>query len=358
MITRLLNLGGLNLGSEDDLVSKLKGNPRGHWENVEFLRINEELLVRLGGTWDNPPKLHPGWHFDPGLSDLCQQARAMIDREFSGTAIWGWKEPRTTILLPFWNHAISNLRFVICIRSPLEVANSLLGRNQMPIEKGIDLWSCYMRSAIRDSTGYPRIFTFYEDYFENPIYQIRRLFEFCGLEKPEQPEHLNQAIFHDLKHHSTETEELLADNRLAAGIKLFYIGLRGLALIENEAPVPAEERERRTSNDIGRLLELVEELNHEEEVPRLQMALAEIQTRVKQLHREIEQKESQLTQFRLTIQNLRQEVDLINTSMAWKVIKRVRRVNARIFPTGSLVRRFFDYIIKKVQCRNVRHARD
>jgi hypothetical protein len=89
MVTRLLNLCGLYLGPDDQLVSSVKGNLKGHWEHSEFLRLNEALLARLGGTWDNPPDLPAGWQHDASLSDLAQEARSMVQKYFPSGVHWG-----------------------------------------------------------------------------------------------------------------------------------------------------------------------------------------------------------------------------------------------------------------------------
>ena len=38
---------------------------------------------------------------------------------------WGWQDPRTSLILPFWLACVPDLKIVVCLRNPLEVAVSL-----------------------------------------------------------------------------------------------------------------------------------------------------------------------------------------------------------------------------------------
>ena len=157
-----------------------ESNQFGHFEHTGFLEINEALLKYLGGSWDSPPTLQSDWEQDPGLDDLARKASALL-KDFAACKHWGWKDPRTTILLPFWRRIVPNLRYVICIRNPLEVAWSLAQRDGQSITGAVHLWRQYTCQAIRSTEGYSRILTFYEDYFCRPTQEVNRLSEFCGL---------------------------------------------------------------------------------------------------------------------------------------------------------------------------------
>ena len=137
MVARLLNLCGLDLGPSDQLIPPNDPNPIGYFENVNFTyKIDDALLAHFGGSWDNPPVFKEGWEYDPSLEQIVNEARSLL-QTFSNNSQWGWKDPRATILLPFWKLLIPDLRFVICVRSPLEVAKSLASRDKMSIQEGV-----------------------------------------------------------------------------------------------------------------------------------------------------------------------------------------------------------------------------
>src|SRR5262249_23640698 len=55
MVARLLNLCGLYLGEDEDLMPSAADNPEGFWENLHFVDLNEKILSALQGGWDMPP---------------------------------------------------------------------------------------------------------------------------------------------------------------------------------------------------------------------------------------------------------------------------------------------------------------
>jgi hypothetical protein len=228
MIARALNLCGLNLGKDDQLLGPSDSNPLGHFEHSSFLRINESLLAHFGASWLNPPELQQGWETDASLSDLTTEARQLVGT-FNDSPVWGWKEPRTTLFLPFWKSIMPGLRFVICLRSPLDVARSLEKRNAIPIRAGVALWHQYSRAAVRDTIGSPRIFTFYEDYFRDPASEISRVAQFCGLASGGNMAELRDSVVHELRHYASETNDLLNVTTIPIQLKLFYFCLQAVS---------------------------------------------------------------------------------------------------------------------------------
>ena len=369
MIARLLNLCGLDLGPPDELLGPHESNPLGHFENQGFLKINDALLAHFGGSWDNPPQLKEGWENDASLEPMVQEARALINN-LSKNTCWGWKEPRTTILLPFWKSLMPDLRFVVCIRSPLEVAKSLEQRDRMPIEKGIYLWNQYMRSAIRDTEGCPRIFTFYEDFFENSAAEIGRLAEFCDLKTPEDPSSLYQTVARELKHHKSETAELLNEDKITTEYKLFYIGLRALSVQGVEYSKAGESREKLISDNIGRFLILLEKFHDEHEAAKMEEALAQKDVQVAQLRSTVQtqqqalgEKGQQVAQLQATVQaqqqaesekeqqiaQLNNELNAIHAGFAWKIMNKYWAAREKFLPPGSFRRRIYDSLALKMR---------
>jgi len=45
-----MNLLGVHLGADEDLMEATEQNERGFWENTEIYRLNEDLLGVLGGS--------------------------------------------------------------------------------------------------------------------------------------------------------------------------------------------------------------------------------------------------------------------------------------------------------------------
>ena len=170
---------------------------------------------------------------------LGAEAKALA-KTFAGKSTWGWKEPRASLFLLFWQEAIPNMRFVVCIRNPLEVARSLEKRNKTPLRKGASLWYRYTRVSIEDTEGYPRLFTFFEDYFGHGTAEIERLLRFCGLQLPGDNAQLSSSISTELRHHSSVIQALLEEPALTRECKDFYLELRSI-LPPNSAKVSRDE---------------------------------------------------------------------------------------------------------------------
>jgi hypothetical protein len=55
-----VRLLGVSLGTVDQLMAPGPDNPAGYWENCDIKELNDEVLARLGGSWDQPLVLHAG----------------------------------------------------------------------------------------------------------------------------------------------------------------------------------------------------------------------------------------------------------------------------------------------------------
>lgn len=256
MVARLLNRCGLELGPPEQLLGAMESNPRGHFEHLQFIELNQKLLAHLGWDWDYLPAPAPGWENDPALAPLRRKARQLIDR-FADRPLWGWKDPRTTVVIPFWKQLLPGLKFVICLRNPLEVARSLQKRNGIDIAAGAYLWQQYLQAAVRDTEGADRVFTFYEDFFLNPEAEIRRLCDYFQLPGAGDDSVLSATIERGLKHHTCGIPQLLQEEAIPPAVRLLYPGLRALAIEAGQQPLPLRERETYLSQQIGSLFRLL-----------------------------------------------------------------------------------------------------
>ena len=324
MIARALSRRGLHLGEDDQLIGPDNGNPLGHFEHAEFHRINDKLLAHFGGSWDNPPELKPGWEHDSSLHQFVDEAKRLVET-FAGIPLWGWKDPRSALLLRFWMSVIPNLRFVVCSRSPLDVARSLEKRDGMSIGAGASLWYRYFRAAVRDTEGFPRIFTFYEDYFEDALSEIDRVSEFCGLSRCENISQSRDSVSRALRHHATDTADLLNAKAIPAQYKLFYLCLRTLSGQELSRLRSSRRGLDTTSKSVGKILDLIIEIEDQEKVARLQSLLAKKEQEFAAVHsatrKQLNDLEKQLSD--LLQQNLRLQAfsDAVRSTFVYRFYK-------------------------------------
>lgn len=148
-VASLLAAWGVRMG--DRLLPADRGNPAGYFEDVEFLELNRRILAAC-----TPPEAgHRDWgwtesgSFDASFLPAYRNAATALvaERDRAGAA-WGWKDPRTSVLLDFWDEALGREgRFLLLYRHPWGVADSML-------RTGADVW---LRNP-----GYPaRIWTHY-----------------------------------------------------------------------------------------------------------------------------------------------------------------------------------------------------
>jgi hypothetical protein len=202
MVTRLLQACGLFLGREEELgFDSNNGEP--HFENVRFVALNDEILSRLGGSWNSPPDFPTGWETMPELEALTVQARKLTKR-LSNQCYWGWKDPRNSLTLPFWRRIVPDLGVVICLRNPFEVGHSLRKRGDLIGMPLFLLWLTYYRELLSAIPPQQRVITHYESYFHDPATELQRVANRIGLEVPADV--ITRACVHisdDLRHHRT-----------------------------------------------------------------------------------------------------------------------------------------------------------
>lgn len=163
------------------MIPPTSSNPSGHWELKEFVKLNDQLLKKFGGSWDHPPSLAQGWEADERLETLYQKASQVICKRFDTQGCWGWKDPRTSLTFPFWKKILSQLKSIICLRHPLDVARSLEARNGIPVDRGLELWLHYTRSAFENTSPRERVITCFENYFTDLDEELLKITSFVGL---------------------------------------------------------------------------------------------------------------------------------------------------------------------------------
>jgi hypothetical protein len=196
LTTHVLSLAGVYLGPDAELLGRephqlvgegkaivakaRKSNPGGHWEHYRLMRLNERILRVLGGNWREPPPLPPGWESFEALAPLGEEARALLLESFGGHSLWGWKDPRNSLTLPFWQRLLPEVRYVVCLRNPIDVAASLQRRDGLPVEQGLALSRIYADAALSATAGQPRLLVRYESFFDDREGTAARLARFVG----------------------------------------------------------------------------------------------------------------------------------------------------------------------------------
>lgn len=215
-----LRLLGVSLGLGDRLMKPGPDNPTGYWENRDIKELNDELLARLGGSWDQPPVLDRGWEHDASLDRLRARASEVLDDAFggprSGQGFIGWKDPRLSLLLPFWRTFTPITTTIVMVRHPAEVAASLCARNGIEAPQAAMLWLRYLLAATANDPSH--LLVQHHAFFADLPGTLATVAAHVGLPPPAEDtvararEHLDSS----LRHHVATIAEPTDDNPLVA----------------------------------------------------------------------------------------------------------------------------------------------
>ena len=247
LTARILNIAGVYLGPDDDMVPAGRWNPTGFWENRRVAALNRRLLKSLERNSAAPPRLPPGWAGSDGLAGEREEARALLSETFDGHRLWGWKEAGGTLVLPFWQQLLPDMRYVICLRNPVDVAASAAGIEGLTESQALAAWPGHLAAALAYTTGRLRIFVNYDDYLHARRQTVERLWRFIGNESgPTEAEvhRLEAPIDENLLHHRTPLPEALRDDRLPLETNSMYLIAE---LLRRTVPEPWESPSRMTT---------------------------------------------------------------------------------------------------------------
>jgi hypothetical protein len=121
LLASVVRQAGIDMGS--DLMGGDRGNHRGHFEDLDFHGFHERFLERREVS---PFVVPDGWTPDPTPAETGE-ARELAARR-SGKPLWGFKDPRTSLFLDFWDGILAGPLYLFVYRHPVEVALSLLRR--------------------------------------------------------------------------------------------------------------------------------------------------------------------------------------------------------------------------------------
>ena len=212
-VTGALGAMGLEPVQPGDRMDWPESNPE-HWESLSLTLFNDEILARLGGSWDGPPDLVEGWEDSPDLEQVGDPL-ALISSAYPGGGPSVWKDPRLCILLPFWKkHLSAPLAAVFVWRAPLAVAQSLRQRDGMSLADGFALWERYNRTALANLEGIDTYVANYEDVVDDPSAFTHQLAawlstigQFRDIDFARRLDHGGSSISDELRHQTGAAEE-------------------------------------------------------------------------------------------------------------------------------------------------------
>jgi hypothetical protein len=176
----IMHLLGIHMG--DRLLQATRHNQKGHYENVEFVQLNQEILKSVNSTWNKPP-----------IQEKIIEKKIFVTKihtfiKKNMKPIWGLKDPRTLLTFELWKpylEEIADITYVF-VHRPFEASvRSLANRDRYTLGTANLILTTYLKNLYhyRHNYGLPHeniIDVSYHDILNNPEALVRQLNEKNG----------------------------------------------------------------------------------------------------------------------------------------------------------------------------------
>ena len=216
LIAHFVHAIGVDLGQ--DLMPADKANEAGYWESRKIWETHQEILKELDCDWHNPPLTFPAdWWRETKIQELRSNLLEFVRSECNRTdKIWGFKDPRTAILLPMWQEIFDELQlepfYILSVRRPGSVAASLSKRDRLASFHSQALWLRTNLDVLSHTRNNLRAIVDYDRWFDSGLEQARMVVDSLNLSQSVNEtqilEAFNQVIRPGLRHHSGEKDEM------------------------------------------------------------------------------------------------------------------------------------------------------
>ena len=274
-ITRGLMTLGVALG--DKLLPPVQNdNAKGYFEDVDLNALNIEIMQELGNDWHRLAPIE-----DDAIERLRQRAyflRAieLLRKKTTNHTIFGFKDPRIAKLLPFWHqvfaHCGFDINYVLSIRNPLSVAQSLAKRAGFTHEKSHLLWLEHALTSLRLTQGRQRVLVDYDHLLQAPQRAMELMAHRLALQLDPQALHKYQTEFLDqnLRHTQYATEDLMLDHACPPLVQEMYAELVTVSHDNDTLDLPAfhtrtalwSEEFKRFKSNLPWIDRLTEQVSH------------------------------------------------------------------------------------------------
>ena len=154
-------------------------NARGFFEDLDIVKLDDALLDALGADWKNLALLDAVDWGKPELAAMQVEAQRLLDARLVPTGRFGFKDPRVSRLLPFWQSAFADVgaadAYVIAVRHPLAVIDSLTARDRLDVRRSGWLWLTHLVCALHYTNGRPRVVVDYDNLLAAPERELERI---------------------------------------------------------------------------------------------------------------------------------------------------------------------------------------
>lgn len=342
VITRGLQALNVDLG-EELMPAAQKNNEKGFFEDIEFNRLNIELLEALGRKWDALAPVPDSVFEQDDFEDYRLRAIELLRARIAGQSKpFGLKDPRIAHLLPFWqsvfDRADASVSYVIAIRNPVSIAESLERRDGFEFCKSFYLWLGHIIPAVLKTRGFPRVVVDFELLMQNPQLQLKRIGKALDLPfeqdsaavKKYADEFLDEALRHAQEKDLRLVPEVPMDVVTAHDLLLAFAKDR--ANLEAAESMAAFEKMNIRLQDFAPMLAYMSRTEtenvrlkqsltvKEQEIADLEHHVSNLKDMVKERDERIAELDKTIESLEKMLEQLRGEIESIKDSTAWKMI--------------------------------------
>jgi hypothetical protein len=256
LVANLLNKASVYMGNPDDLLPANFDNRFGFYESKNFLDINEKVLSKLNSQWDTTEDVNLNSDID--LSEEKVLAEEFLKNLSNEHQYIGLKDPRATLLLPFWSSVIkkNKIKVLFVIRNPLEIADSLKKRNSYSRDKSLKIWEVYTKKGLENNKIYDTLFVKYDEILDNPVPNFQRILDFLQIKSDDDTlKDMYFTLAPEIKHSDYSKEDFINNEDTTEGQKQVYLEL---------------EETYKSNLQNNPLKEISLEITHEEVIHRLE----------------------------------------------------------------------------------------
>ena len=165
LLARVLTALGAHL--PEDRIGPGAGNPFGHWEPRNVVALNNRILAACDRQPIDPRPMPAGWVAAARRDGAVRAISERVAQDYGGAAVLLLKDPRLCRLLPLYGEALARLdiemRVILCLRHPMEVAQSLVARDGLSPGMAALAWLRHVLEAEANSRGCRRAWVGYPD---------------------------------------------------------------------------------------------------------------------------------------------------------------------------------------------------
>ena len=231
-LTRGLSVLSVELG--DNLMSASEDqNPKGFFEDLDIYQLNEQILRKAGSAWHSFAAIDHDSLLGPEFLPERLKAAQILQDKLDCANTFAFKDPRVAILLPFWKCVLDDLevdsQFIVAVRNPLEVSQSLNRRDRFDFEKGVYLWTKHLAQIVIHTNDSHRLFVDYANLVESPERELSRVADAFSLKLPSPSskkltEYTLEFMDAELRHHRISKNELLRSPAVSdTSLKLYNL---------------------------------------------------------------------------------------------------------------------------------------